>query len=125
MSLSAFEVVWSVGDAPFRFVAPELRLELPNRRTVELDLAAWLALREVLRLLPDEGPPALPRVSGPANKGKPWSADEEERLRAAWKAGDEPPEIATALGRTRHAVLARAVRLGLAEAGDVGLRFTE
>lgn len=125
MSLSTFDVAWSVGDAPYRFSAPGLTLELPDRRTVQLDRAAWRALGEVLRLLPDDGPPVLPRVEGPANKGRPWSPEEEERLCAAWRGGDEPREIARALGRTRHAVLARAVRLGLAEAADVGLRFTE
>ncbi len=125
MSISAFTTTWVAADGDYRFSSPTLTLCMPDAQTVRMDLDAWRALREVLHLLGTSDSSLPPARSGPANRGRPWSAEEEDRLRAAWDAGDDPPDIARALSRSRGAVLARAVKLGLVGADEVGLRFTE
>lgn len=114
----------------YHFSSPRLALTLADRGEVVLPLAAWVALREVLGLLPSamaepgEGRVPLPTAKpAPANRGRPWLPEEEERCAAAWRSGDEPAEIAVALGRSRGAVLARLVKLGLVEEGEAELRF--
>jgi hypothetical protein len=42
---------------------------------------------------------------------------------AAFGAGDDPADIALALGRSRGAVMARLVRLGCLDEAEVELRF--
>lgn len=48
----------------------------------------------------------------PANTGKPWSAEDDEALRAGFGAGTPTKDLAAALGRTRWAVESRLVKLG-------------
>lgn len=137
MSLPAFSVSWTTPDGAWRFQSPDA-LTLPDGQRLCLPLAAWLRLRDVLRLLPDEPAaapagafaadlgeeqPAASRRPGPANRGKPWTAEEEERAHAAWSAGDDAADIARALGRSRGAVMARLVRLGLVDEAEAGLRY--
>ncbi len=61
---------------------------------------------------PDNAGPAAtkaPRAT-PGNTGKPWSADEDDRLVAAFDAGTAPPELAKFHGRSRFAIEVRLAR---------------
>jgi hypothetical protein len=49
----------------------------------------------------------------PARHGLPWAGDEDDRLRAAFDAGDAIAAIATAHQRKISAITARLIRLGL------------
>lgn len=128
-NLVSFDVSWTVADRGYRFVSERSLLVLADGDEVVLPMAAWVSLREVLALLPDEWlwsaePTPLPRpLKGPANRGRAWTPDEEGRCAEAYRAGDGPEEIAMALGRTRGAVMARLVRLGLVEEEEAGLRY--
>lgn len=65
---------------------------------------------------------AKPARTSPGNTGKPWSADEDDRLVAAFDAGTAPPDLARLHGRSKFAVevrLARFERLPLPQ----GTRF--
>ncbi len=59
---------------------------------------------------------ALRRAQLPQNVGRAWSADEENRLIAAFNAGESPQALARTHQRTLRAVEARLVRLGLLSA---------
>jgi hypothetical protein len=76
---------------------------------------AWLDLRELLTRLPrGAARPPLPRCPPrPARCRRRWLEAEERRAAAAWRAGDDPGEIALALGRSQTAVTTRLGRLGL------------
>ncbi len=52
----------------------------------------------------------------PRNAGKPWSADEDERLLAGFDAGTRVDELATTHERTRAGIEARLVKHGRLEA---------
>jgi hypothetical protein len=67
-------------------------------------------------------PPKRQR-SGPARRGQSWSEEEETVIAAKLNTVDDAAAIAEELGRTRGAVLARAVKLGLLDASEVNLRF--
>jgi len=125
MPLASFDVTWTTDGAAYRFVSPDT-LTLPDGKRFTMPVGAWLGLREVLRLLPDApGAPVElpPGPTGPANRGRAWLPEEEERLRAAWTAGDDATEIARAIGRSRGAVMARLVRMGLVDEAEAGLRY--
>ena len=64
--------------------------------------------------------PAKPRREMPANAGKTWTGEEDDRLLAAFDGGQEIKQIALDLGRSRVAVEARLVKLGKIE-GRPGL----
>jgi hypothetical protein len=51
----------------------------------------------------------------PANAGKPWSEEEDNRLLAAYDGGLPIPELAEAHGRTRSAISSRLVKFGRLE----------
>lgn len=53
------------------------------------------------------------RASLPGNVGHPWTADEQDSLVVAFKAGDAPETIARRHGRTLRAIEARLQKLGL------------
>lgn len=57
-----------------------------------------------------------PRRELPANAGKSWTPDEDDRLAADFDAGHELKQLALDLGRSRLAVEARLVKLGKIEA---------
>jgi hypothetical protein len=63
------------------------------------------------------------RGSGPDQAGKAWSPEQEQRVRDGFGAGEDAGALATELGRTRGAILARAVRLGLISLEAAGLRY--
>ena len=69
------------------------------------------------------GEPPRRRRSGPARRGQSWTEEEETVIAAKLNSVDDAPAIAAELGRTRGAVLARAVKLGLLDASEVNLRF--
>ena len=46
-------------------------------------------------------------------KGKPWSVDEERRLRELCSEGLKVSEIAVAMGKSEEAVMKKLQRLGL------------
>lgn len=60
----------------------------------------------------------------PSNSGKPWTVEEEARLAAGHAAGQSPRELAAMTRRSRGAVKARLVKLGLIDASEAGsLRY--
>lgn len=59
----------------------------------------------------DDSQARSPRAS-PPNAGKPWTADEDTMLDAAFAAGGDLKPLAQALGRTLFAVESRLVKLG-------------
>lgn len=136
-SANGFTVKWKVEGETFVFVAdvdpPTLRL--PDGRDVELSLRGWRMLGEVLRLVDPcgsheapvrdliIGASARPSKPGQARRGQAWSEEDQERVKAAFLAGDEVSDIARAVERTRGAVMARLVFLGLVEAEAAGLRY--
>ena len=65
-----------------------------------------------------EGPKT--RREQPSNAGKAWSAEEDDRLAAAFDAGQDLKQMALDLGRSRLGVEARLVKLGKIE-GRPGL----
>lgn len=79
------------------------------------------------RLLPHEQVPPVEReqrrqqrvrdLGLPLNTGKAWTGDEERVLCALFRRGLRAGEIARRVGRSRDAVAARLVRLGLLEEG--------
>ena len=55
---------------------------------------------------------ARPRRELPPNAGKPWDAEEDARLEAAFAGGAELKQMSEDLGRTLFAVESRLVKLG-------------
>lgn len=53
-----------------------------------------------------------PRREPPSNAGKPWTAQEDDRLESAFAAGIDVRDIAQEMGRTPWAVEARLAKLG-------------
>jgi hypothetical protein len=53
------------------------------------------------------------RRGGRPNARRPWSDEEEERLRAAWGRGEPVGRIAGEHGRSPHAIQSRLLKLGL------------
>ncbi|MBS4046239.1 MAG: hypothetical protein KG075_07850 [Alphaproteobacteria bacterium] len=58
----------------------------------------------------------------PLNAGKPWTAGEDAALRALFRHGLRASDIARRFGRSRDAVAARLVRLGVAAEEPRGLQ---
>lgn len=53
-----------------------------------------------------------PRKGLPPNAGKPWSAQDDQRLEACFAAGIDLKSIASEIGRTTWGVEARLIKLG-------------
>lgn len=74
------------------------------------------ALYTVVQALerPVEGKPARTgeRHAAAPNQGKPWSAEDDAKLDAAFEAGADLKPLAAELGRTAFALEARLVKLG-------------
>jgi hypothetical protein len=78
------------------------------------------ALYTVLAALPDAGfddtgEPAgavEPRAPSPSRRGQAWSDDEDERLAAAFDAGESAAKLARSFGRSSKAIRLRLVKLG-------------
>ncbi|MSQ01384.1 MAG: hypothetical protein EXR71_05750 [Myxococcales bacterium] len=133
-TLDAFSIDWTLDHERYHFcwLALDPLLTLPDGRELQLSLAHWWALREVLALLPhnpgrDGGSVRSAALAAPGHEesrhGKAWTAEEEDRVRSFWEAGGDPAEIGRALGRSRGAVSARLVRLGLLDEADANLRW--
>ena len=71
------------------------------------------ALRAGVEALDQFAARAQRRAQLPDNVGTTWTTDEEERLLAAFKAGDSPVVIARNHGRTLRAIEARLQKPGL------------
>ena len=69
------------------------------------------ALFAVSQALADK-PAARPKRELPPNAGKPWDAEEDARLGAAFAAGAQLKQLSEDLGRTLFAVESRLVKLG-------------
>lgn len=69
---------------------------------------------------PEPSPRARPRA---AQRGRRWSEEEEDCLRTRLRGVEDATPLAEELGRSRGAVLARGVRLGLIAEEDAGLRY--
>jgi hypothetical protein len=67
--------------------------------------------------------PAKPRDAARANSGRPWSAEEEAQLAAAFDRGCTLEVLAQVHQRSRFAIEARLARLGKIPAPASGLRF--
>lgn len=61
------------------------------------------------------------RKPGPANAGRPWSQDEDQRLGKGYDTGRTIDELAEAHQRSRIAIEARLAKLGRIEAPPEGL----
>jgi len=59
----------------------------------------------------------------PGNVGKPWNAEEDARLLAAFDAGEARTAIARAHDRTLGGIEARLEKLGRIAPGESGARF--
>lgn len=59
-----------------------------------------------------DAPAPKPRRELPANAGKAWLKEEDDKLEAAFAAGVDLKTIADELGRTTFAIEARLVKLG-------------
>jgi hypothetical protein len=72
----------------------------------------------------DPKPPKVPpeRRAGPPNQGKPWAAEDDAKLDAAFTAGVDLKPLSEELGRTTFALEARLVKLGRLPARS-GMRF--
>lgn len=53
------------------------------------------------------------RKTRPAKAGKPWSPEDDEELTQRWNAGELSADLAPLFARSRNAILARLVTLGL------------
>lgn len=51
----------------------------------------------------------------PANAGKPWSAEEDTKLRTYYKAGMSKKELCAEFGRSSGSISSRLARLGLSK----------
>ncbi len=135
-TFDSFSIHWTLDHQRYRFgsLALDPLLTLPDGRELQMGLAHWWALREVLALLPpdtgrDSGdwyptaPPPPPMAREESRRGKVWTAEEEERVRAGWTAGDDAAEIGRELKRSRAAVTARLVLLGLMDEAEANLRW--
>jgi hypothetical protein len=74
------------------------------------------ALFAAIAALPKSSRPKTPSRSGRA--GEPWSDQEDQRLREAFGGGMSVADLASSHERTRGAIVARLVRLGLVENGE-------
>jgi hypothetical protein len=80
-------------------------------------LSAPAASAPVAAPAPAAQPAAKPRASADkaSNSGKPWSDDEDQALGAAFDAGKQLLELATAHQRSRFAIEVRLAKLGKIE----------
>ena len=108
MFSEVFEVHWRVGGRAFALViAPD--------GTPTLAAAAGVSGGA-----PASSPPARVR---PANRGRPWRPEDDERIRLGHATGEGTEVVAAELGRSRGAVVARLVKLGLVDPAEAGLRY--
>jgi len=83
--------------------------------TVRALFVAWRAL-DAPAAAPAAGKQrAAAAESAPTNSGKPWSDDEDKALAAAFDAGKQILELATAHQRSRFAIEVRLAKLGKIE----------
>ena len=54
-----------------------------------------------------------PRKNMPANAGKPWSTEEDTRLKSCYEAGMSRAELCATFERTSGSITSRLVRLGI------------
>lgn len=92
-----------------------LRLPPDTLPSAERLLAQVLRGLTQLHTLPEVLPPGVPDDArrGRPNARRPWSDEEEDRLRAAWDAGEPVSRIAAAHGRSSNAIQSRLLKLGL------------
>jgi hypothetical protein len=86
--------------------------ELPGG-TVLQQADVLRALLAGVAALEQDAARASRRAQLPRNIGRAWSKDENEKLLAAFHAGEDLQEVATRHGRTLRAIEARLEKLGL------------
>jgi hypothetical protein len=69
------------------------------------------ALYTVLNHMDDD----KPKKELPENAGKPWTTEDDEKLKQYFLSGISRKEICTAFGRTSGSITSRLVRLGMIE----------
>jgi hypothetical protein len=77
--------------------------------------ALFVALRALDAPPPTGKQRAATAENAPSNSGKPWSDDEDKALAAAFDAGKQILELATAHQRSRFAIEVRLAKLGKIE----------
>ena len=96
-----------------------------NEVTVDADRLVLLSGGEVVLDVPTTA--VAETAIGPsrkksANNGQRWTAEADAELTASWEAGVKIPELSRRFERSRGAIKSRLVRLGLADADEVGAR---
>jgi hypothetical protein len=81
------------------------------------------ALFVATRALESAGRPTTRARALPGNVGKPWTGEEDQRLLAAFDAGQALGSIARAHERTIGGIEARLVKHGRIAAGESGVRM--
>jgi hypothetical protein len=100
----------------------DLRLPPDTLHPTERLLGQVLRGLFTLHTLPPPRHAPVPAHSGQGERGarrnasRSWSAEEQDRLRREWAAGDAVSAIAAAHGRTRNAIQSRLLKLGLISA---------
>jgi hypothetical protein len=107
----ALELLRSLADGRDPFTGRPFPPDSPYQQA-DIVRALYCAI-EALQV-PEAKPKAAPEPSRPA-AGKPWTPEEEQRLREAFASNPSIAEIAAAHGRTRGAISSRLIKLGLIE----------
>lgn len=113
MIIEELEITWRSGARTHRLV-----LDVDGIPTLDGVSDTRPARRE-----PEPRPERSDARPGAERRGKVWTEDEETRLREGFAAGEDPAALGRAIGRTRGAVAARLVRLGLLTEEAAGLRY--
>jgi len=98
-----------VGEGALR-LPPEA---LPPAERVLAQVLRGLAQLHTLPEVAAARSPEDPRRAARPNARRPWSGEEEDRLRAAWAAGEPVARIAAGHGRSSNAIQSRLLKLGL------------
>lgn len=110
----AFNIVSTLANGVNPITGEVFAPESPYQSS-EIIRALFVAAR-ALEAAPMPARPASkesrPRTHGLTNVGKPWTAEEDERLVTEFAKGRSPRELAAAHGRTLAGVEARLEKLG-------------
>lgn len=107
MTFLPFELRWSANGQSWRLTVD------PSGTPVLTDSAG-------VEIPPSPPAPARP---GPARRGQAWTEEDEAVVRDGFAANESAAVLGERLGRSRGAVLARMVRLGLVPPEEAGLRY--
>jgi|GEM_PF-5755588 len=121
-TVSTSSLAEKLGRSPIAIIARLVRLGFfsDQQAAMRADNSRQEALGQEPHWTPSalQTPPSLhmaPNVAHSPNAGKPWRTEDDQQLQAAWNGAEglDCTAIATRLGRTRSAIIARLVRIGL------------